>query len=227
MNGNNIKNVLYEHYKKYQTDNKKQLKLLQDMKKLKQELHDTNINDTMYEDIISNFKIWTKVFNNKIIIENMNMNKIIIKITNRLFINDIDFGSEITNKTSLHFDNCSNLNIHIFHKINHICIVNCSNILVKINKNIISGIDTINSKNITHLFDNDINYLDLSTSHNCKYIISHHINPLLIQTMDSLNLMIIIVKNRKIIKTYDLCKSLLETFNQYKFCDNEIKCKTF
>lgn len=66
-------------------------------------------------------------------------NKIVSNIANHCEIN----------KYTIYFDNCSNMNITISEKINHIIFLNCDNIIINITNGLISGMDILHSKNIS------------------------------------------------------------------------------
>jgi len=217
---NKSMDIFYKHYNKHQTDNQKIIKFSKDFEQLKFELSALDISKIEYDYIIQQFTLWKKTNNNKIVLEDIIglTKKINIIISDRLLIDGIDFGSNITNKTTIQLINCDNININIGHKINHLCTINCSFILLKINENIISGIDTINSNNIIHVVDKKINFMDLSSSHKCKCVISNVIAPnTIIQTTESLDFLIIVTDNRIIKSQYDMCKSFVDTFNRFTF----------
>jgi hypothetical protein len=235
-NKHNILELLYCHYKAKKTDIQKENAQMEDINSLKIEINDVmfnhgNITNDDMEKVLELFKTWKKAHNNKTIIENINGSqrngRVSIKIKNRVLIDTIDFRSEVTTRTTLHFINCNDVNIAISSKINHLVLENCMNMLVKTTGGFISGLDSIRCTNVIHVFDEgNINYIDINKSHDCKYFFQQDVVPnTIIQTIESMDILLVILKDMEIKERFKVCTSFLDTFKRYKFekMDNKIK----
>jgi hypothetical protein len=95
-------------------------------------------------------------------IENIYNTNIILNNQINIFNNIYNFEKDIeTNKRTIYFDKCNNLNIYINEKFNHILLVNCTNTNIYLSFGLISGLDVINCKNINININKKIDYTDL------------------------------------------------------------------
>jgi hypothetical protein len=128
--------------------------------------------ENISENILQNiFDSWTKCKANHTYVENISNANVIL--SNMIIINNINnnYDNVVENiKRTIYFDKCNNLEINIDEKFNHILLVNCHNINIKIKKDLISGLDILNSKNINIKLENKINYTEISNSNDCNYI---------------------------------------------------------
>jgi len=123
-------------------------------------------------DLVYNiYTSWKKCKDNHTYIENINNTD--IHLYNQIKISNIvyNFEKDIeTNKRTIYFDKCNNMNIFINEKYNHIILVNCTNINIYLSFGLISGLDIINCKNINIYINKKIDYTEISNSEDCNYI---------------------------------------------------------
>lgn len=137
----------------------------------------SHLNHNQREDVENLYKILYSVQNNKIILEKIKNSKIFI--SDSLFISGIKVNKlNIDKCRTIYIDACNNLEIIVKNKINHLTIYNCFDVTIIVYSNIISGIDIINSKNISFKFINcSFNFADYSSSINCDLcVISRNID---------------------------------------------------
>lgn len=117
------------------------------------------------------FTSWKKCKDNHIYLDKINnkyikYDKNLILEPNKLFYSFIE-----TKKKTLYIDSCNNLTINIKEKLNHIVIVNSSNINIVIFNGLISGIDILHSDNIKLKIKNKkLLSSEFSDCENCMYI---------------------------------------------------------
>jgi len=145
-----------------------------ELEKLDLELDEYLLNKQEKEDIKHLYRVWKSCIDNKILIENRN--KVNIRINDLIYIDGQSLDYEIDRKSTLHFINCHNITIIINHKVNHVTLEKCNNIIIKTAGGSVSGIDTINCKHIHHIFEqNQVYFLDISKSEDCVISIAEHI----------------------------------------------------
>jgi hypothetical protein len=129
-----------------------------------------NTDDKYIENIYTS---WKNCLDNHTYIENISNAE--IKFTELVEIDGIEYNynNNIDNKKrTLFINNCNNLNIKVYEKINHIKIINCNNIFIDILDGLISGISTIHSNKITIRIKNKkIDFNELSFSHDCNVLL--------------------------------------------------------
>jgi hypothetical protein len=136
--------------------------------KLALELEELDITEEDRQQITKLYDSWSTCLSQRITIQNLAGHTVfigqILKIDNEILPNII------TLKSTLYFQNCSNLKIKFDKKVNHITIENCVNIDLFIPSGSISGIDTLNSSKINVCaVDNNVYYLDIGKSKECQY----------------------------------------------------------
>jgi len=170
------------------------------------------------EEILNNiFNSWKNCKNNQTIIENVSNIKYI-------FNSDNGDNTEKCTKKTLLIDKCSNLDIKINEKYNHILILNSNNIILKLDSGLISGLTMINTKNITvQLKNNNINYSEISNSDNCIFVYDKlSSNDSYINTFYSYNLNFII-QDEYIFKKFITNQSLFSINEKYYIYNDELK----
>lgn len=127
--------------------------------------------NTPLELIYNIYTSWKKCKDNHTYIENIYNTNIILNNQINISNNIYNFEKDIeTNKRTIYFDKCNNLNIYINEKFNHILLVNCTNINIYLSFGLISGLDVINCKNINININKKIDYTEISNSEDCNYI---------------------------------------------------------
>ena len=109
--------------------------------------------------IFNVFKSWKACLDNQIIISNQKAPSF-IKIDDNIMINGVEMHTDISNKSTILFSSCENLNIYVGKKINHIIIERSNNINLKFVSGLIGGIDVLHSNNINFdIINQDIFYI--------------------------------------------------------------------
>lgn len=159
--------------------NRNQSNLEDKLAELAQDLEDYswNIKDLNEDEknVIKNlYKAWKTSLNQKIIIENLHNTN--IRVMNNITQNSKLLWPLVEQHNTLFFTNCSNMTIIVNPKINHITLENCKNINFRTKGGSISGMDIINSSNITTIFDSHtVNFVDISNSTQCLFILSESV----------------------------------------------------
>ena len=140
------------------------------------QLEHEDIDDFPQEILLNVFQSWKKCKDNHVYIDNISHATMDIgltleitdknKIKNNSIIGDGDINN--INKHTIYIDNCKNVTIKLLNKFNHVMCINCKNINITINEGLISGIDILNSDNITCTIDhNKIYNLSCGSSDTC------------------------------------------------------------
>lgn len=175
------------------------------------------------------FISWKKCKDNHIFLDKIN-NKY-IKYDKNLILEPntllYSFG-EIKQKT-LYIDSCDNLTLNIKEKINHIVIINSSNINIIISKGLISGIDILHSSNIKLKIKNIKIFLsEFIDCKNCMYIYDinnnmNDMNGMKIITHDCYNFIFIKLLDNTNIEKIETNTSLFLSSITYIIQNNSIK----
>jgi mRNA-degrading endonuclease HigB of HigAB toxin-antitoxin module len=164
-----------------------------DLEQLNQELEEycwdvKELTNGEKDDIKNLYKTWKSCLNKKIIIQDLHN-------TNIRVIDNITYNGQILKKNikkhhTLHFINCSDSTIIITPKVNHITLENCKNINFRSRNGSISGMDLINSNNITLIINSQtVNFIDVSNTTECMFILSESVaENLIIITTNAYNL---------------------------------------
>jgi hypothetical protein len=161
------------------------------MQELNKELSTLDINNELKKTIINIFKSYLTVKNNHIYIENDHND--FIAIGKNIIMRNQQKNNIINKKKTIYLLKCSNINIVIGKKINHIIIDKCNNVTIRILNGLISGIDIINSKDINLVVDNNIYNLNCGKSDNCECLIKKSIaGTTLISTLECYNIKLLI-----------------------------------
>lgn len=228
-NNKKIMSNLFEYYISGNTDDEKNKKFEKDKVKLKEELDDISFDHDLDEDqknkIFEYFVTWKKTINNKIFIENLkNVN---VKIDNRVLINNIDFGSQVDHKSTLHFINCEKVSINVYSKVNHITLEKCNDMNIRTIKGSISGLDCIRCNQVSHVFDQyPVYYIDISKSNNCNYYIPENVAlETTISVLSSMNLLFCMVcsETRTVKDKYHTNQNLFDIYKKYNFIKEDKK----
>lgn len=178
------------------------------------------------EKIASNiYMSWKKCKDNHIYLDKVTdkyikYDKNLILEPNRILYS---FGE--TKKKTLYIDSCNNLTIIIKEKLNHIVIINSSNINIIIYQGLISGIDILHSSNIKLKIKNKKFTSDFSDCENCMYIfnVNDNFNDMKINTFDCYNFIFVKLLNDTNYEKIETNKSIFISHNTYIIYNNEIK----
>ena len=158
------------------------------MQQLHEELENLDVNDSIKENIINIYNSYMTVKNNHIYIENDHHD--FIAIGRGIMMNNQTKNNIVDSTKTIFLSNCSDIRIIFGKKINHIVIEKCNNIVIRIMRGLISGIDIINSTNINLVVDDDNIYnLNCGKSDNCECLIKKKIaETTLLSTIDCHNI---------------------------------------
>ncbi len=107
------------------------------------------------------FESWQICKNNHVFIENVNNDN--IKIGKNISINGTN--KSLSSKTTLFIENCSDTIIKVVNKFNHLIVNGCNNVHIYLTHGLVSGIDVLNSKNVTcEVKFSSVNYLSCAKS---------------------------------------------------------------
>jgi len=180
-----------------------------------------------FQEIASNIFIsWKKCKDNHIYLDKINntyikYDKNLILEPNKLLYSFIE-----AKKKTLYIDSCDNLTINIKEKINHIVIINSSNINIIITKGLISGIDILHCKNIKLKIKNKHIMSEFFDCENCTFIYDIHMNidNTTIITNQCYNLLFIRLLDNVIQEKIQTNQSLYCSYKTYLIKNNSIKC---
>lgn len=135
-----------------------------DLEKLNDELALQELPDEEKVYVINIYKNWKTCFQNQIMITDIKGartgTRTNIKINDNIQLNGKDIHKNISRKSTIFFSNCSDLNVLMLNKVNHVIIENCKNINFKTTSGIIGGIDILRSSNVNLVVTNrDIFYI--------------------------------------------------------------------
>ena len=172
------------------------------------------------------FISWKKCKDNHIFLDKISNQY--IKYDKNLILepNKLLYSFNETKKKTLYVDSCDNLTINIKEKINHIVIINSSNINIIISKGLISGIDILHSSNIKLKIKNKNILSDFFECEDCMYIydLNNNINEMKVITNCCYNFIFIKLLNNIIYEKIETNKSLYPTEKTYLIQNNSIKC---
>lgn len=138
-----------------------------DLEKLIKELEFDN---SKKETIINVYKSWKTCHNNQVMVSHIKHGN--ITVNDSIYIDTVEGTTEtfkdISNKSTLFFSNCENVNILLCNKINHVIIENSKHINIECISGIIGGIDILHSNNISIIVINqDIYYMGFGHADTC------------------------------------------------------------
>lgn len=191
--------------------------------------NNSEIDDSVKQEIKNLYSVLWKINQKKIIIGNLD-NKNIYLTNNKKSLQEKKvvvqsekniIYSNIKNKNSIYLEKCNKCKIFIDSTISHLRLVNCHNNRLIINKNVITGVDIINSTEISLNVLKDINFIDFSNAKNCIYNQKEENLPLVLSLYGSLNFKLFI--NDKLYKHHN---NLFEIYNLYLLdkINNDIRC---
>lgn len=139
-------------------------------------------------DIRDLYRLWKTSFNKKIVIDNIHNSN--IRISDNVVGDGKVLWEDVKPHHSFHFIDCSNITIVINPKVNHVTLEKCNNVNFRSVGGSISGMDLINSSNITSVFNSKyINFMDISNATQCLFILSETIaKNIMITSTSSFNL---------------------------------------
>jgi hypothetical protein len=189
------------------------------MEDLRNELKDIQLDDAEKEDIVKLYIVLDQLMHNIIELSNEHNKKI-------FYNNDID------QKKSIQLFDCSDIEIVVNTKMNHILLHNCKDIKLIISNGIISGVDILSSKNITLIFKKYSYYhIELSYSSLVKIFIEKELLEfLMILALYSLDCKLITynisdASNQvKINKKVNLLSPLFDNSYIYTLNNNNLYC---
>lgn len=199
---------------------------------LENELNNINsIDEETKLNLINIFKSWNSVHKKHVFVENIN--NCDIKIGNYLEINGtktlISCEYLQTNKFSLFIENCKNIKIKITNKFNHILLSKCNDIKLTISHGLISGIDILNSKNVSLFVKiNKIYYVSSGNSDTCIFHFDETISNGMLMCASDCYKVIFRLDNGKRINEYVTNMSyfpILTYYQIYKNDETKNKCE--
>lgn len=129
-----------------------------ELEKLNDELTLQELPDEEKVYVVNIYKNWKTCFQNQIMITDISRTN--VKINDNVQINGKDIHKNISKKSTIFLSNCSDLNVLMLNKVNHVIIENCKNINFKTTSGIIGGIDILRSSNVNLVVVNqDIFYI--------------------------------------------------------------------
>lgn len=192
-----------------------------DLQRLNDEMELFDFDKSSREMITNVYSSWKKCLDNQIIISDLK--NVVIRIDDRLHIDGVETHRDISQKSTLLFSACENVNILVLNKVNHVIVERSHDVNLKSVAGIIGGIDVLHSTNVNLLVTKrDIFYMGFGTATRCNAYIEEPLTlNTLISTLECSNINFIsMIDNLSVLGKYVTNRTLFNGFNLYMFIAN-------